>query len=77
MSDIPATYGELEFSASRAMRRRMKMPKKGWYIWPATLNSLEALMADALIGPYEDEEEAAHAASTQCFEAVPKGADTQ
>jgi hypothetical protein len=70
MTDIPATYGELEFGASRSMRRQMKMPKKGWYVWPSDINSLEAWMCGALLGPYANEEEAREAADTQCFEKV-------
>ena len=71
MTDIPATYGELEFSASRSMRRVVKMPKKGWYAWPSDINSMEAAMCGALFGPFVDEEEAKEFADSQCFEAVP------
>lgn len=71
MNDIPAKCGEVEFGASRAMRRQQKMPKKGWYVWPSDINSLEAWMCGALLGPF-DESEAIHLAETKCFERVSK-----
>lgn len=70
MTDIPAKCGEVEFGASRSVRRSQKMPKKGWYVWPSDINSLEAWMCGALMGPYADESEARLAAKTQCFEKV-------
>jgi hypothetical protein len=68
--DIAATYGEVEFGASRSMRRQMKFPKKGWYVWPSDINSLEAFMCGSLRGPFENEREARIFADKNRFEKV-------
>ncbi len=63
MTDVPATHGYVEFHASRGIR----MPKKGWYLWPSNMNSMEAFLADHLYGPFKDEAQAKETAEAGPF----------
>lgn len=69
MTDIPATYGKLEFHANKATTRKFKLPKKGWYAWRSDMDSLQALRCDALKGPFADEDEAKQFANSNYYEA--------
>ena len=68
MVDVPAQFGRVSMGDSHG--KAPALSAWAWYVWPADLNSLEAIIANALIGPFKNGDEAELFAKSHAFEKV-------
>ena len=70
--DVESKFGKLSFRMSPDLAKMCGASEEEspfeWYVWPEDLNGMEALMHDALIGPFKSEREARRVAKKTIWE---------